>query len=297
MAKFRNKTERLRYNVLRTVKRLEKKGYEISESIKESLKTANYSRLSSYQKDRYRRLYRESERISPVTGRTVSGFRYRLEISRVKREAKETSRRVEESLGRYSRRTKEDYTAPDKIVYVEGMKPFDVETGEIVEETETQKTAPDNKAQEDFYNDYGYDYGGSMANDDVQDQIIDNVIGELLTHLIQETPEYYYDEANRKHWLNPETKNDIDSKKNNLVTLINEQIMAGNKENLAKNIQENSDILTVAIDQLLGGYYEQARTVAYNTIASILTGRPMSAQDALRNDAYQAMIEGYNEPV
>lgn len=54
-------TQKLRAKIKRQIRAMEKRGYIVPESTKEKINNANYSRLKSYEKSRYKRLKNESE--------------------------------------------------------------------------------------------------------------------------------------------------------------------------------------------------------------------------------------------
>ena len=53
MAKKQTKTQALKAKVKRQIRAMEKRGYEVPESVKSDIEKANYSKLNSYQKDKY----------------------------------------------------------------------------------------------------------------------------------------------------------------------------------------------------------------------------------------------------
>lgn len=76
MARKLTKTQRLRRNVKRTIKSLEKRGYYVPPEIKEKVATGKYQTLASIHRNKYAKLYREST--AEIDGEIVSG-----EIARV----------------------------------------------------------------------------------------------------------------------------------------------------------------------------------------------------------------------
>ena len=68
----KSKTSALRRNVMRTIGRMEKRGYTISSETKEKIKTGNWQTLNQYHKKDYQKLYREAK--AKVDGEEVSGM-------------------------------------------------------------------------------------------------------------------------------------------------------------------------------------------------------------------------------
>lgn len=68
-------TQKLRRNIKRTMRSLEKRGYIIPENVKQQIDNGKYQTLKSYQKEGYRKLYENIT--AQVNGQTVSGRRYR----------------------------------------------------------------------------------------------------------------------------------------------------------------------------------------------------------------------------
>ncbi len=89
MARKLTATQRLRQNVRRQIRRMEKSGYIIDAQIKENIPTAKYQTLKSYQRNKYSKLYEES--IAEYQGQIVSGTTYKRE------RAKEAARRGTQS--------------------------------------------------------------------------------------------------------------------------------------------------------------------------------------------------------
>lgn len=78
MAKRRSKTAELKSKIRRQIRTLEKRGFIISDELKQRLDQANYARLKSYEKSQYKRLYSEIEYKDYFSGETVSGTKGRL---------------------------------------------------------------------------------------------------------------------------------------------------------------------------------------------------------------------------
>ena len=117
MAKKQNLTQKLRSKVKRQIRAIEKRGYEVPQTVKERIETANYSRLKSYEKEKYKRLYSESRYIDIETGEILSGTKGRL-LRRWNRKPKKVGR------------PKITYTEVD---FSDLAGTFDPETGEIFE--------------------------------------------------------------------------------------------------------------------------------------------------------------------
>lgn len=106
MAKKLTATQKLRRNVLQQVRRLEKRGYGIDADLKEKLKSANYSRLKSYQRSGYKRLY--SETTAEEEGKIVSGTEKRhAEASRSAIKSAQT-RKAKANLEKAKERSQDD---------------------------------------------------------------------------------------------------------------------------------------------------------------------------------------------
>lgn len=74
------KTQQLRRNVQRFVKRAESRGYMFPEEIKQEIKTASYQKLKSLQDKDYRRLLSQhATAIDPETGEIIRGWERRIE--------------------------------------------------------------------------------------------------------------------------------------------------------------------------------------------------------------------------
>lgn len=68
-------TQKLRSNVKRTLRSLEKRGYIIPEKVREEINRGKYQTLKSYQKGGYRKLYENIQ--GEINGEKVSGRRMR----------------------------------------------------------------------------------------------------------------------------------------------------------------------------------------------------------------------------
>ena len=71
MAKRLSATERLRSNIKRTIRSMEKRGYRISEELKGKVQTGKYQTLKSIHRNKYSKLY--SEATADINGKIVSG--------------------------------------------------------------------------------------------------------------------------------------------------------------------------------------------------------------------------------
>lgn len=78
MAKRVNKTSALKQKIKRQIRTLEKRGFQVSPELKQKINDANYSRLKSYQKEGYKRLYSEIDYVDYSTGTKMSGTKGRL---------------------------------------------------------------------------------------------------------------------------------------------------------------------------------------------------------------------------
>ena len=74
MAK-QTKTERLRSNVMRTIRAAEKRGYTFTDELKQKVKSGSYQTLASLQRGRYGKLYEQSK--VEIGGEQFSGRFYR----------------------------------------------------------------------------------------------------------------------------------------------------------------------------------------------------------------------------
>lgn len=72
-------TQKERKAVRAAIRRAEKQGIRFTDKLKASITKANYSKLKSYHKDRFRRLYAEGSALSE-SGEIVSGTRKRNEL-------------------------------------------------------------------------------------------------------------------------------------------------------------------------------------------------------------------------
>ena len=148
-------TQRLRTNIKRQISRMEKRGYKIPSELKEQVSTAKYQTLKSLQKNRYSKLYKQSE--AKIEGKTVTGTKFRTyERQKAGQKAAETRKRT--------------------VDFSDLAGTFDPETGEIFEPST-------------FYRQTGYQQGGDMSAYESTDIIIDNILNDFIEKLEQEVPE------------------------------------------------------------------------------------------------------------
>ena len=122
MAKKQSLTQKLRAKVKRQIRAIEKRGFEVPENVKENIDTGNYSRLKSYEKEKYKRLYSESTYIDTETGEILSGTKG-MALRRRRRTAKAPK----------TTHPKVTYTDID---FTDLAGTFDPETGEIYESSQ-----------------------------------------------------------------------------------------------------------------------------------------------------------------
>lgn len=120
MAKKQTLTQKLRAKVKRQIRAIEKRGFEVPENVKENIETGNYSRLKSYEKEKYKRLYSESKYIDTETGEILSGTKGRA------------LRRSRPTVNKNAQ-PKTTYTEVD---FSDLAGTFDPETGEIYESSQ-----------------------------------------------------------------------------------------------------------------------------------------------------------------
>lgn len=257
-------TQKLRSQLKRQIKIMERRGYDIPETIKQSIPTAKYQTLKSLQRDRYKKLYEKSS----VTENDVeySGTKYR-QIER-QRSAQKTSEK---------RRGVADFS------YLAGT--FDPETGEIY----------DFDPEKEFYDRTGYKQGGTLSADQATGVIIDNFVDDLISQLAQDVPDYYIDSRGKRRYLKPDIKDDIESARRGLLELIDQELSAGRGRELADRIQQNASEISDLIDTVFG-YSAQMIAHATARLAQIITGNALSIGEMSKFDAYNSMINGYSEP-
>lgn len=128
----RTATQYLRGLVNRQVKRMERRGYTISDDVKDLIKNAKYQTLKSLQRDRYRKLYEKSTATTD-TGEEVSGTRRRIQERRESvRKAQETRRRnIEYKEQERDRRWEEERRRKDEE---DRQRAWQVNEGELIYE-------------------------------------------------------------------------------------------------------------------------------------------------------------------
>lgn len=108
MARKLTPTQRLRSNVKRQISRMEKRGYRISDEIKEQVKTGKYQTLKSLQRQGYSKLYEQATAISE-RGKIVSGKEFRREERKESARKAARTRREKRSLDKFIERQREEY--------------------------------------------------------------------------------------------------------------------------------------------------------------------------------------------
>lgn len=259
--KKQTETQRLRNLVRQQIRRMEKRGYEISPEIKEKVETGKYQTLKSLQRDKYKKLYKESK--VRVGGKTYTGTKFRtLERKKAAQKAVETRRRI--------------------VDFSDLADTFNPETGEIFEPS-------------DFYKRTGYEEGGTLSTTESSDLIIDNVLEDFINKLEQEVPEYYVDNSGHRRYLRKERRDEIIRAKESLKAMVENEISAGRSEELAQRLQDNASEVGNLTDKLFS-YDETAIGMAQSRLAMIITGHALSAKEMSQLDATLSMSYGYNEP-
>lgn len=87
---------------------MEKRGYRISDEIKEQVKTGKYQTLKSLQRQRYSKLYEKATAISE-RGKIVSGKEFRAEERKESARKAARTRREKRSLDKFRERQREEY--------------------------------------------------------------------------------------------------------------------------------------------------------------------------------------------
>ena len=254
-------TQRLRSLIKRQIKRMEKRGYEISPEIKQKIDTGKYQTLKSLQRNRYQKLYKASE--VKAEGQIFTGTKYRaIERSKAAKKAVETRQRT--------------------VDFSDLAGTFDPETGEIFEPS-------------DFYRRTGYEEGGTLSVTETSDLVIDNILEDFINKLDQDVPEYYVDNSGHRRYLRKERRDEIIRAKESLKAMVENEISAGRSEELAQRLQDNASEVGNLTDKLFS-YDETAIGMAQSRLATIITGHALSAQEMSQLDASLSMSYGYNEP-
>jgi flagellar biosynthesis GTPase FlhF len=87
---------------------MEKRGYRISDEIKEQVKTGKYQTLKSLQREGYSKLYEKSTAISE-RGKIISGKEFRREERKESARKAARTRREKRSLDKFIERQREEY--------------------------------------------------------------------------------------------------------------------------------------------------------------------------------------------
>ena len=265
MAKKQTKTQKLKSTVLRQIRSMEKRGYIVPSDVIKSIKSANYSRLASYHKDRYKRLYKESYARDTETGEIISG--YKKKISR-------------------GWRKKEKY-----VDFSDLAGTFDPETGEIYkpEPNETHQT----QEERDYYTRTGNNQDGQLPDD--SDVILGNVVDDFISQLSQDVPDYYYTSNGKKKHVNPFLKEEIQKTQNTLLNLVYNEIFADRKEELAWRLQNNASEVSDLIRKLYTDSNSSAIQMSRARLAQIIAGRNLSMNELMDLEAEQVASDGYEE--
>ena len=260
MAKKQTKTQALRAKVKRQIRALEKRGFEVPEEVKESISKANYSRLSSYQRNKYKRLYSESRYVDKETGEIVSGYKGKL------------------------RRIKAPKTPKIQTVDFSDLAgTFDPETGEIFD------------AETDFYNRTGYNQSGNMTNAERADVIVSNVVEDFIDKLSQEIPDYYYTSNGKRKNVNPWAKRAMEEAQTSLLNLAYNEIYQGKKEELAERLERNASEVSLLITKLYSDSDSAQINASRARLSYIIAGRNLSINELMDLEAEQDISDGYEE--
>lgn len=257
-------TQKLRSLVRQQVRRMEKRGYTVSDDIKQKIGTAKYQTLKSLQKGKYEKLYKQSE--VQVEGKTYKGTEYRtIERKRTARKAAETRKNI--------------------VDFSDLAGTFNPETGT---KFETQE-------ERDFYARTGYEYGDTMSPEEASSNIVNNVIYELISILEQDTPDYWVDGLGKRHYINTDLKNDIERRKASVLSILNNEIAQVGEEEVARRLQESaSDVAEIA--KKLEAYSAVLSEGSARELVQIITNRSLNAQEMANFDATESLINGYTEP-
>lgn len=87
---------------------MEKRGYRISDEIKEQVRTGKYQTLKSYQRKGYSKLYEQSTAVSD-TGKIVTGKQFRTEERKESARKGARTRREKRSLKKFIDQQREEY--------------------------------------------------------------------------------------------------------------------------------------------------------------------------------------------
>lgn len=260
MAKKQSKTQALKAKVKRQIKAMEKRGFEVPENVKSDIEKANYSKLNSYQKDKYKRLYKESRYVDKETGEIISGYKAKL------------------------RRAKSPKTPKTNTVDFSDLAgTFDPETGEIFD------------AESEFYNRTGYNQSGNMSSDERADVIVSNVVEDFIDKLSQEIPDYYYTSNGKRKNVNPWAKRAMEEAQTSLLNLAYNELYQGKKEELAERLERNASEVSLLITKLYSDSDSAQINASRARLSYIIAGRNLSINELMDLEAEQVISDGYEE--
>lgn len=259
MAKKQSKTQALKAKVKRQIKAMEKRGFEVPESVKSDIENANYSKLNSYQKDKYKRLYKESAYYDEETGKTVSGYKAKMQRKSTKKPKTET------------------------VDFSDLAGTFDPETGEIFD------------AESEFYDRTGYNQSGNMSSAERADVIVSNVVEDFIDKLSQEIPDYYYTSNGKRKNVNPWAKRAMEEAQTSLLNLAYNQLYQGKKEELAERLEQNASEVSLLITKLYSDSDSAQINASRARLAYIIAGRNLSINELMDLEAEQVISDGYEE--
>lgn len=259
MAKKQTKTQALKAKVKRQIRDLEKRGFEVPERLKADIEKANYSKLNSYQKDKYKRLYKESRYVDETTGEIISGTKAKL------------------------RRTAHKQPKSKTVDFSDLAGTFDPETGEIFD------------AESDFYTRTGYTQSDNMSSSERADVIIENVVDDFIDKLSQEIPDYYYTSNGRRKHVNPWAKRAMEEAQTSLLNLAYNEIYQGRKEELAERLERNASEISVLITKLYSDSDSSQINASRARLSYIIAGRNLSINELMDLEAEQIISDGYEE--
>lgn len=260
MAKKQTKTQALKAKVKRQIRAMEKRGFEVPESVKSDIEKANYSKLNSYQKDKYKRLYNESRYVDKETGEIISG-----------------------SKGRLRRTTAPKKPKTETVDFSDLAGTFDPETGEIFD------------AESEFYNRTGYNQSGNMSNDERADVIVSNVVEDFIDKLSQEIPDYYYTSNGKRKNVNPWAKRAMEEAQTSLLNLAYNELYQGKKEELAERLERNASEVSLLITKLYSDSDSAQINASRARLSYIIAGRNLSINELMDLEAEQVISDGYEE--
>lgn len=268
MAKKQTKTQALRAKVKRQIRAMEKRGFEVPDELKESISKANYSRLSSYQKNKYKRLYSESRYIDYETGEILSGTKGR-NVRRWRKTA-DKPKPVKKPTGEW-------------VDFSDLAGTFDPETGEIFD------------AEQEYYDRTGYTQGGNMSGSERSDVIIDNVVEDFIERISQEIPDYYYTSNGKRKNVNPWAKRAMEEAQTSLLNLAYNEIYQGKKEELAERLERNASEVSLLITKLYSDSDSAQINASRARLSYIIAGRNLSINELMDLEAEQVISDGYEE--